>query len=279
MNGPLTYMDIASIDEHGEFSCDFGPYIMRSVFQPIFPIDGDMLVPEAVEGLLKVTREKQTIPPTVFFANVPAEYQVSVERRSRATHLHNFAALGRDHLDLFFNFNPAAYTDLADSLEKIRYMMSRLPVCGLTTDRLICEITEANACDNTVLRAIVKEFRRNGFRIAIDDFGTEFSNIERVEALSPDIVKIDGDWFRQMAAVSRAETIITSVIRNFRNAGIQVLVEGIETSCQLELAVNAGADKVQGYLLGKPSSVREHPDWSPIPLSDFIAPPKAVAHR
>ncbi len=252
MTRPEFVHEAISIDEIGLHTGHYGQCLLKSSYQPIFLVDGNCLVPFAVEGLIKVFRNETCVAPHEFFPKIPDEDRLFIESMCRALHLRNFQHVATPDLDLFFNLNPTAITDLARSLNEIKYMMRRLPHLDICPTKLVYEITEAGAIDTGALRAMVKEFRRNGIRIAIDDYGTEHSNMERVETLSPDIVKIDGSWFRRLAALPAARNLLKSMVTSLRDRDIRVLVEGVETPSQLEAAIQSGADHVQGFLLAKP---------------------------
>src|SRR5690606_35905206 len=120
---------------------------------------------------------------------------------------------------------------------------------------LVCEVTESPALDRATFVRLAAEMRRLGMRLAIDDFGSGDSTLERVELLEPDFVKIDGAWFRRLVQTPGAARLLANLVDGFHRGGASVLVEGIETSAQLRAALDAGADCVQGYLLGRPALV------------------------
>lgn len=252
MKRPQYVQEAISIDEVGIRSGHYGPFILQSSYQPIFDFEKGKLIPTAVEGLIKVRCGSEYIAAIDFFKSITKEDRLFVETMCRALHVQNYRHIGVDGIDLYFNVNPTANTDLEDSVEQVRIMMDRLDSNGVSPENLVCEITESNAIDSGTLRGIVKEFRRHGIRIAVDDYGTEYSNIERVESISPDIIKFDGGWFRNLSAIPEAQRLITSMVRSFKRTGIKVLIEGVESPVQLEAAIKAGADQVQGFLLAQP---------------------------
>jgi EAL domain-containing protein (putative c-di-GMP-specific phosphodiesterase class I) len=90
------------------------------------------------------------------------------------------------------------------------------------------------------------------YRIAVDGFGGPHSSLEHVLKLQPDIVKLDSVLIQSTGHSRSATTSFNQLVTRFHCAGIQVAVEGIETTKQLEIARKSGADLLQGYYLARP---------------------------
>ncbi len=96
--------------------------------------------------------------------------------------------------------------------------------------------------------------RSLGVTLAIDDFGTGYSCLGYLPELPFSALKIDRTFVRNMEASSEVSTMIRSMIEIGKKMGLHVIVEGIETEAQFAIVLEMGADEVQGYLLGRPSS-------------------------
>ncbi|TJV43490.1 MAG: EAL domain-containing protein [Mesorhizobium sp.] len=244
--------DAIFVDEVGiEFGV-YGDFRLRSAYQPIFAPRGDTLHPVAVEGLIEPHRAGRPGSPRAFFEGVAAPDRLFVETMCRVLHLRNFHNIGVDGLDLFFNYNPLVNDHAGRALAEIRLMSRHLGELGLAPRMLVCEITE-QAADDALLARLAREMRRDGIRIAIDDFGTGHSTEERVSLLKPDIVKIDGGWFAQFCRHAAAERFFRPLVSSLHDRGAKVLVEGIEQSIHLRVALEAGVDLLQGFLLARPA--------------------------
>jgi len=244
--------DAIFADEIGIEYGIYGEFRLKSAYQPIFMPSGRLLTAVAVEALVEPHRAGRPVAPAVFFDGVPAGDRLLVETMCRMLHLRNYRNVGVDGLDLFFNYNPLINDHLGRALAEIRLMTRHLGDLGLHPAMLVCEITE-QAADDKVLISLVREMRRDGFRIAIDDFGTGHSTEERIGLLLPDIVKIDGAWFAEFCRHAAAERFFRPLVSMLHDRGAKVLVEGIEQSVHLRVALEGGVDLLQGFLLARPA--------------------------
>jgi EAL domain-containing protein (putative c-di-GMP-specific phosphodiesterase class I) len=103
----------------------------------------------------------------------------------------------------------------------------------------------------------LKALRELGIRIALDDFGTEYSSLTYLRKLSPDSIKIDGSFVREVLADADSASIVKSMIGLSRDLGINVVAEGIETVEQLSFLRRQNCDEVQGYFICAPKSAKE----------------------
>jgi hypothetical protein len=101
-----------------------------------------------------------------------------------------------------------------------------------------------------------------GFQVAIDDWGAESSNFDRLAMLMPSIVKIDAQLLWRGVTNSSYAEIFSSAASMAMKLGIDVIVEGIEVVEHFYLSLDAGCPFVQGFLFGKPdSSFSEKADY------------------
>jgi diguanylate cyclase (GGDEF)-like protein len=124
---------------------------------------------------------------------------------------------------------------------------------GFPPAALCLEVTESMLTD-VAASFVLADVRRLGVHVAVDDFGVGFSSLSYLRRLPADIVKLD----RSFLDDGDTETVgfIRALIMLAHSAGMSVVLEGIETQAQLEIAVAAGADVVQGFLFATPLSAR-----------------------
>jgi EAL domain-containing protein (putative c-di-GMP-specific phosphodiesterase class I) len=169
----------------------------------------------------------------------------------RAMHLRNFAMLDPGDRTLFVNVHPAAAVDESSDA---RDFASLVRYYGLATKRVCVEVLESGCSDEGLLREAVAAFRAMGATIAMDDFGVGRSNFDRIVSLRPDMVKIDRSVLNDAVGDEKARRMLPAVIELLHQAGAQVAIEGIETASEALIAMDAGADHLQGYYFAKPAA-------------------------
>ena len=121
---------------------------------------------------------------------------------------------------------------------------------GVTADRVVLEVTESQLPDLTANDAI-RELRRAGVEIALDDFGSGYSSFAQLVQLPVDIVKLDRAFAENVSQRS-GEAVMRAVVELARSLDLAIVSEGIETDEQLQAARRAGVDLVQGFLFHRP---------------------------
>lgn len=133
-------------------------------------------------------------------------------------------------------------------------------------NRIIIEITESQGNLDKLVE-IARIYRRHGLKIAIDDFGAGFSQLERVMAIQPDIIKLDMQLFQNAAKGGIASDIVHLISRLAKRTGCRIVCEGVETDEDFHFGLNCGAQYMQGYLFSpataefkKPSHYKQQID-------------------
>ena len=124
---------------------------------------------------------------------------------------------------------------------------------GFPRDRLTFEILESESiADTGHLAAIITEYRRHGFRIALDDFATGYSGLSRLAELKPDIIKVDRVLVQDCDKDRIRLAIIASLLSLGAEIGVKVVIEGVERASEVAALRSAGARFIQGYYFAKP---------------------------
>ena len=109
-----------------------------------------------------------------------------------------------------------------------------LAASALQPHRLEIEITETAVLDESEqILSNLTALRELGVHIALDDFGTGYSSLTYLRRLSPDSIKIDGSFVREIGTNADSASIVKSLIALSHDLGIRVVGEGIETTEQL----------------------------------------------
>jgi diguanylate cyclase (GGDEF)-like protein len=147
------------------------------------------------------------------------------------------------------NFSPQQFHQ-RDVLSEVRYA---LEISGLPAHRLEIEITESSLLRNTQLtHDVLSQLQAIGVRISLDDFGTGYSSLSYLHNFPLQKVKIDRSFLEGIDS-DRPLTLLRGVARLSADLGMSVVVEGIETSEQLELiSADGTVTEAQGYLFSRP---------------------------
>jgi len=221
-----------------------------SVFQPIFSLAHLRAV--GYEGLLRAHDSFDCpVPPLDVFGEASRQGELHhVDRLAMALHLENFKMLGAEREWLFLNVHAGALTESYHAAA-FAASLSRL---ALPPRRIVLEIHEDRIHDFERIAEEARRFRELGFLIALDDFGAGDSNLERVWQLDPDIVKIDRMMLSHAAHRTPAAAILPGFVALLHEAGKLVLIEGVETEHEAQLAFASDADFVQGFYFGRPAA-------------------------
>ena len=124
---------------------------------------------------------------------------------------------------------------------------------GLSTEKLLLEITESAYTDNSQqIIDTIKNLRDNGFKIEMDDFGCGYSSLNMLTSLPIDALKLDMKFIRNICSNQKDYRLVEIMIEIARLLEVPVIAEGVETKEQLDLLKKAGCDIIQGYYFSKP---------------------------
>nr|WP_319383153.1 EAL domain-containing protein [uncultured Roseibium sp.] len=136
---------------------------------------------------------------------------------------------------------------------------------GLDPSRLEIEITESLLISNTeAVIETLQQIHDMGVSIAMDDFGTGYSSLSYLSLFPFDKIKIDQTFVQNLGKDPSTDAIVTSIVGLGRSLNVTITAEGVETEEQAVLLSAAGCDLVQGYMFGKPDSVKRHESDFPV---------------
>ncbi|MBK5274787.1 MAG: bifunctional diguanylate cyclase/phosphodiesterase [Desulfuromonadales bacterium] len=122
-------------------------------------------------------------------------------------------------------------------------------------ENVVFEITERETLKNmTILEDFVASLKLEGFKFAIDDFGSGYSSFQYIRRLPIDFVKIEGEFVRNMLTNSKDMAFVKTLAILAKEFGIKTVAEYIENEELLVAAHELGIDLAQGYYTGEPTS-------------------------
>ncbi len=151
---------------------------------------------------------------------------------------------------IFINLSPRALI-ISEFISKVKRLAQEYRIAP---SDIVFEITERETVRSmSLLEKFVRDLKTEGFKFAVDDFGSGFSSFSYLKRFPIDYVKIDGEFIRNMVLDSRDRAMVKSVTTLARELGIKTVAEFVESGEILSAVAAAGIDYAQGFHLGKPS--------------------------
>jgi len=109
----------------------------------------------------------------------------------------------------------------------------------------------------------LEQLREVGVQVYIDDFGTGFSSFSYLKNLPIDVLKIDRSFTNKVSTDIKSQRIIQSILRLANSLGMGIVVEGVETSEELDYFESLGGSsiEVQGYFISHPLDTEKATQW------------------
>lgn len=157
-----------------------------------------------------------------------------------------------------------SFLDISSPLihKKIITLLEKNPE---TATRVTFELLEDEAVeDNGTLQDFIIEVKKYGVKIAIDDFGSGYSNFQRIMDINPDIVKIDGSIIKDINESQKSQ-VLTEAINTFSHSlGIETVAEFVSDEEIFMKISSMGIDYAQGYYIAQPQeklvTLQSHPE-------------------
>lgn len=223
---------------------------IKSVFQPIVSLSSGEIL--AYEVLSRPIEDHSVVIDELFKTARKNNLLWELEKLCRSKALYH-ASNQNISTHLFLNVD--AQTIKSDQF-KSGFTVETLLQYHLAPENIVIELTEQSAIkDSEGFIAAVNHYQEQGFRIAIDDFGSGYSGLGRVCALGPKFIKIDMNLVRNCHKESVKRLAISSTVDFCNQSNIKVIAEGIETQEELNALIGLGVDYGQGYLIGRPDEI------------------------
>ena len=152
---------------------------------------------------------------------------------------------------LFVNLDPRAALDVESSLRTTWPVVGRL---GADPTRICLEIIKPERCpDRDLLRDMVDAHRKRGALLALDDLSGGSESLASLEALRPDVGKIDQALTAGIQHSDARRRLVQALVECAHELDCKVVAEGIERVDEYETMVDLGVDLGQGYYFGHPA--------------------------
>lgn len=221
------------------------------VFQPLVRLrDGQVI---GAEVLARLSDEDGVpIPPDVF---IPiAEQQGDIKNITRIV-----VRKALDQMNMRLHANEDLYLSLNLSVDDVIdpktlvFLDQEVKRHGLSSLRVVLEITERSTANHERLIEAMKSFRTRGYEFFIDDFGTGYSNLAYLAKLPISGIKIDRMFTQAIGTEAVSAEIVENICNIARRLELKLVVEGVETQEQADYVRALHPDAIgQGWLFGRP---------------------------
>lgn len=208
-------------------------------------------LPEAYEVLSRLQLDDGSVLGAAEFVEI-AESMGVVHKLDYIVMEKVFEKIRRENYDgmLFLNLSPRALV-LGEFLRESKRLVREF---GIDPEKIVFELTERDTVKNiTLLEKFVCELKLDGFKFAIDDFGSGFSSFHYVKRLPIDFIKIEGDFIVNMVKDPRDKAFVSSISALARELGVRTVAEHVESEPILKAVEESGIDFAQGYYIARPA--------------------------
>ena len=131
----------------------------------------------------------------------------------------------------------------------VDWLLDEVRAVAIDPKRVTIEVTEnALLSDLETVAVHLDRIRQAGLKVALDDFGTGYASLAYLGTLPLDALKIDRGLIARIGTSERDRIVVRSIFSLARDLGLQVIVEGVESTAQLVLLADWGCDLYQGFL-------------------------------
>lgn len=221
-------------------------------FQPL--IDNKTMRVRKYECLVRMIDENKIISP-FFFLDI-AKKTNQYTKMTRIIIEKAFAAF--EYLSFDFSIN-VSYDDIEeeDFIDFIKTMVNKYNTHNIAK-RVVFEILEDQSIKNyDILSHFIKEVKDIGCKIAIDDFGSGYSNFEHIIKMNVDYLKIDASLIKNIAKDENSYKVTKTIVDFAQSLNLQTIAEYVENEEIFNITKELGIDFSQGYYFSPPVSSPE----------------------
>jgi len=216
-----------------------------SYFQPI--VNNKTKEIEKYESLVRLVDENEkVISPFIFLETAKkAKYYYQITDMVLEN---SFAALQRTDVDISMN---VSVLDIERRLTREK-IFELLKANSSQLHRVVFELLEdEDVKDFDLIHSFIQEVKSMGVKIAIDDFGSGYSNFERLLDYQPDILKIDGTLIKNIETDAFSLNVVETIVTFAKKQNIELIAEYVENENIFNILNGLGVEYSQGYYFGK----------------------------
>ena len=216
-------------------------------FQPIYSTRNRRI--EKYESLARIIKEDGSIIMPFAFLDIAIKSKLYPEI-TKAMIVKTFAFFKDKEYEFSINLS---ILDIQNQ-EILKFILTQIQAFH-APQHVVFEILESHKIENyQEMKSFIKEVKKHGCKIAIDDFGSGYSNFSHIFELNVDYLKIDGSLVKFITIDESSRIIVKTIVNFASNLGLKTIAEFVEDKDALEMLEKMGVDFVQGYYIGKPSN-------------------------
>ncbi|MAT05493.1 MAG: hypothetical protein CL424_10675 [Acidimicrobiaceae bacterium] len=135
-------------------------------------------------------------------------------------------------------------------VDHLKDLVNRHDVRPAQIEIELVETAPLEAAAQRVLYRLVDQ----GFRLAVDDYGSGWASLSHLSRLPARVIKVDRVFIRDVVDSARAHALVKSTIDLGRTLDLVTVAEGVETAAQAALLIELGCDLMQGFLFSPPAA-------------------------
>ena len=217
-------------------------------FQPL--VNNKTLSVDKYECLVRLIEDNGKVISPYFFLDISKKSNQYI-KLTRIVLEKSFKKF--EHFPFEFSVN-ISYEDIenADFLDFIKSMLKKYNV----SNRVVFEILEdENIKSYQLFIAFIDEVKALGCKVAIDDFGSGYSNFEHLLKMNIDYLKIDASLIKNIATDETSYKITKTIIEFAKSLNLQTIAEFVENEEIFNIVRELGADYSQGYFFSEPIAI------------------------
>ncbi|MBR1861406.1 MAG: EAL domain-containing protein [Lachnospiraceae bacterium] len=231
-------------------------HLFEVYYQPIYSIHEDRF--NSAEALIRLHDEHFGYISPEFF--IPAAEKSGAIHRIGAFVLEEVCAftgspefrdLGVDYIEVNLSATQCMRSDL------YKEILGILRKYNVEHHRINLEITEtAAASSQDSLVENMRKLESRGLTFSLDDYGTGYSNMDRVSNMNFEIIKLDKSFVNVQRNLRR-DIVLDNTVNMIKDLGMKIVVEGVENAEILQRFADLGCDYIQGFFFSKPLPKQE----------------------
>lgn len=189
--------------------------------------------------------------PEQLFASLTPEQRYVADLESKALAFQLASRLKIETAKLSVNLFPMSLIGVPNAVDRL---LGQIAASGLHPSQVIVEVTEQEAISRLdAFGSAIKQLRKAGIGVAIDDFGAGFAGLSLLAEFQPDKLKIDRKILQNIHLDGSRQAIVRAIVQACTAMGITPVAEGVETLEEFCWLNAAGVRRFQGYLFARPA--------------------------